>query len=302
MINELLPIFFNVITPVFVVVLIGYFVGKPLQLDARTLSRTAYYVFIPAFVFSIMSTAQIDAALIGQMIIFMVIATTLVGGIAYGIAKLLRRSAMVTAAYVMIATFPNVGNFGLPIISFKLGEIALADATMYFLIMMTLGFIFNVGVANLYKGNNLTALVEVLKTPALVALVPALLVNWGNVPVPLMADRLTTLLGDAMVPTMLFTLGVQLRNIPKITISRDVVLASLIRLVAGGAIAIGVGQFFQLSELTLNTGIIQASMPVAVLTSIIALEYDVEPNFVTTSVLFSTLLSVVTLTVLLAIL
>jgi len=99
MISELLPIFFNVITPVFVVVLIGYFVGKPLQLDARTLSRTAYYVFIPAFVFSIMSTAKIDVALIGQMIIFMVIVTILVGGIAYGVAKLLRRSAMVTAAY-----------------------------------------------------------------------------------------------------------------------------------------------------------------------------------------------------------
>ncbi len=302
MISELLPIFFNVITPVFVVVLIGYFVGKPLQLDARTLSRTAYYVFIPAFVFSIMSTAKVDVAILGQMIIFMVIVTALLAGVAYGVAKVLRRSAMVTAAYILIATFPNVGNFGLPIISFKLGEIALADATMYFIIMMTLGFVFNVGVANLYKGNNLTALLEVLKTPALVALVPALLVNWGNVPVPLMADRLTTMLGNAMVPTMLFTLGVQLRNIPKITISTDVVLASLVRLVIGGALAIFIGRLFPLSVLTLNTGIIQASMPVAVLTSIIALEYDVEPNFVTTAVLFSTLLSVVTLTILLAIL
>ncbi len=302
MINELLPIFFNVITPVFVVVLIGYFAGKPLQLEARTLSRTAYYVFIPAFVFSIISTAKVDVGLIAQMIAFMTIVILLVGGVAYGVAKLLKRSAMVTAAYILIATFPNVGNFGLPIISFKLGEIALADATMYFLIMMTLGFICNVGIANLYKGNNLTALVEVLKTPALVALVPALLVNWGNVPVPLMVDRVTTLLGDAMVPTMLFTLGVQLRNIPKITISTDVILASLVRLIAGGLLAIVIGRFFPLSELTLNTGIIQASMPVAVLTSIIALEYDVEPNFVTTSVLFSTLLSVITLTILLAVL
>ena len=302
MINELLPIFFNVITPVFVIVIIGYFATKPLQLEARTLSRTAYYVFIPAFVFSIMSTAQIDAAIIFQMIIFMVIVMSLLAGVAYGVAKLLRRSALVTAAYILIATFPNVGNFGLPIISFKLGEIALTDATMYFLIMMTLGFIFNVGVANLYKGNNLTALIEVLKTPALIALVPALLVNWANIPVPLMADRLTGLLGDAMVPTMLFTLGVQLRNIPKISISTDVVVASLVRLAGGAVLAFVVGSFFGFPELTLNTGIIQAAMPVAVLTSIIALEHDVEPNFVTTAVLFSTLLSVVTLTILLAVL
>jgi predicted permease len=42
-------------------------------------------------------------------------------------------------------------------------------------------------------------------------------------------------------------------------------------------------------------------MPAAVLVAIIAAEYDLEPGFVTTAVLFSTVLSLPTLTVLLAI-
>ena len=44
---------------------------------------------------------------------------------------------------------------------------------------------------------------------------------------------------------------------------------------------------------------VQAGMPVAVLGSIIAIEHDIVPAFVTTAVLFSTLLSLVTLTILL---
>jgi len=49
------------------------------------------------------------------------------------------------------------------------------------------------------------------------------------------------------------------------------------------------------------TAVIQSGMPAAVLTSIIAIEYDLLPDFVTSAVLFSTIASVVTLTVLLAV-
>jgi predicted permease len=48
--------------------------------------------------------------------------------------------------------------------------------------------------------------------------------------------------------------------------------------------------------------VLEAGMPVAVLTTILATEFDVEPTFVTTAVLITTLLSPLTLTPLLAIL
>ena len=57
---------------------------------------------------------------------------------------------------------------------------------------------------------------------------------------------------------------------------------------------------FGLSGLPQSTGIIQASMPAAVLTVIIAIEYDLVPGLVTTTVLFSTLASLVTVTLVLA--
>jgi hypothetical protein len=51
-----------------------------------------------------------------------------------------------------------------------------------------------------------------------------------------------------------------------------------------------------------SAGILQASMPSAVLVSIIAMENDLMPAFVTTAVLFSNLASIVTLTVVLTML
>ena len=116
---------------------------------------------------------------------------------------------------------------------------------------------------------------------------------------PLFLSRITGLMGRAMIPVMLITLGVQLSDIQKFKFSFDIVIASSLKLIAAPFIAFGLITFFSLSGIQIRSGILQAGMPVAVLGSIIAIEYDIIPEFVTTAVLFSTLISLVTLTVLL---
>ena len=59
----LFSVFLNVVTPVFILVVIGYFIGPRLNVEARSLSRTAYYVLVPAFIFNIISEAKIEAEL-----------------------------------------------------------------------------------------------------------------------------------------------------------------------------------------------------------------------------------------------
>ena len=66
-------------------------------------------------------------------------------------------------------------------------------------------------------------------------------------------------------------------------------------------LAFGLAFIFPLGELEKNIGILQTAMPTAILAAIIAIEYDIVPNFVTTSVLLSTILGVFTLTILLSI-
>lgn len=292
-------VFLNVVTPVFILVVIGYFVGPRLKIDARSLSRTAYFVFIPAFVFNIISEAKIDSGLALQMLSFILVAQIAVALLGFLVGKALRQSREITAAFVLIATFGNVGNFGLPLIVFRLGESARTYATVYFVATVFISFVICVGVASWARSGGVTAVFSVFKTPALIALIPALVFNITDVEVPIFLSRLSGLLGQAMIPVMLITLGVQMGEIPKIKINFNVFAASTVRLIGGPVLALLIVPYFGLEGLERSTGILQAAMPAAVLASIIALEYKLLPEFVTTTVLFSTLYSVLTLTVIL---
>ena len=292
-------VFLNVVTPVFILVVIGYFVGPRLKIEARSFSRTAYFVFVPAFVFNIISEAKIDSELALQMLSFILVAQIAVALLGFLVGKALRQSREITAAFVLIATFGNVGNFGLPLIVFRLGESARTYATVYFVATVFISFVICVGVASWARSGGVTAVFSVFKTPALIALIPALVFNITDVEVPIFLSRLSGLLGQAMIPVMLITLGVQMGEIPKIKINFNVFAASTVRLIGGPVLALLIVPYFGLEGLERSTGILQAAMPAAVLASIIALEYKLLPEFVTTTVLFSTLYSVLTLTVIL---
>jgi len=292
-------VFLNVVTPVFILVVIGYFVGPRLKIEARSLSRTAYFVFIPAFVFNIISEAKIDSGLALQMLSFILVAQIAVALLGFLVGKALRQSREITAAFVLIATFGNVGNFGLPLIVFRLGETARTYATVYFVATIFISFVICVGVASWARSGGVTAVFSVFKTPALIALIPALVFNITDVEVPIFLSRLSGLLGQAMIPVMLITLGVQMGEIPKIKINFNVFAASTVRLIGGPVLALLIVPYFGLEGLERSTGILQAAMPAAVLASIISLEYKLLPEFVTTTVLFSTIYSILTLTVIL---
>ena len=77
----------------------------------------------------------------------------------------------------------------------------------------------------------------------------------------------------------------------------NVFAASTVRLIGGPVLAMLLVPYFDLEGMERSTGILQAAMPSAVLTSIIAIEYKLIPEFITTTVLFSTLYSILTLTV-----
>jgi malate permease and related proteins len=303
MVLELLTTFANVLAPVFLLVLFGYLAGPRLQLDSRTLSRFSYFLLTPAFTFDIMSKARVEVGLALRMTGYIVVIHLLCALLGFAIARLLRRPPQLVAAYILIAVFGNVGNFGLPIVRFRFPDnsAAMATATIYFLAIMIVAFIICVAAANWHRGGSIAAMIEVFKTPALLAVPPALLVNWLNLAygftLPPIITRPVELLAVAMIPTMVVALGCQLAasGIPRPNL--DMAVASGVRLVGGPLLAFALAIPFGLAGLERSVGILQASMPAAVLVSIIAYENDLLPEFVTATVLFSTLASVLTLTI-----
>jgi predicted permease len=74
------------------------------------------------------------------------------------------------------------------------------------------------------------------------------------------------------------------------------------RLLGGLGVGLLFASVFGLSGMAYNAGVLESSMPTAVMATILATEYEAEPAFVTTAVFVSTLLSPLTLTPLLLIL
>jgi predicted permease len=297
--TQLFTVFLNVIMPVFGIVALGYLLGGRLHLQARTLTRVAYYVFVPAFIYLAISGAQVPLGNALKMIAFIVLTHVLAALLAGGIGRILGKSKQMIAAFVMIAAFGNVGNYGLAVIRFRLGDQALAPATLYFVAVSITAFVLCVGAAGWAHGGGKGAIWGVMKTPALWATIPALLVSSTGIATPLMLERMIGLLADAMIPVMLFALGLQLHEQRRISLSAEVWLASGIRLLLVPALAFAVAIPFGLGPIENAAGILQAGMPTAILVAIISRENDIVPDFVTSVVVVSTLASLVTLTILL---
>src|SRR3954470_21777347 len=99
------------------------------------------------------------------------------------------------------------------------------------------------------------------------------------------------LLGDAAIPIMVLTLGMQFERTVRPKEWLPVIAAVTISLVAAPLVALALADLLGITGTARQAGVLLASMPVAVMTTILAVEFDVTPGFVTTTVFLSTLLS-----------
>jgi len=140
----------------------------------------------------------------------------------------------------------------------------------------------------------------VLRMPAIYGIVAALLVlaTGASVPIPLL--RPVTMLSDAALPLMILVLGMRLERAPAPKRPGLVAAAVCVSLLVAPLVALGLTSLLHVTGAARQAVVVLSSMPVAVATTILALEFDASPDFVTSAVFFSTLLSPLTLTPLIA--
>jgi predicted permease len=114
--------------------------------------------------------------------------------------------------------------------------------------------------------------------------------------------RPVAMLSDAAIPAMLLVLGMQLERHTRPEHLDAVATAVTISLAVAPVIAFVLAALLGLTGAARQAAIIEASMPAAVATTVLALQYDLDPTFSTSVVMFSTLLSPFTLVALIAVL
>jgi len=298
--NSLLPLFLNNLFPILLVAGIGYTLGKVLHVDPKSLSRVVFYVFSPFLIFELLITSELSDGDIFRIMSFSALQMMLTGALAFLIGKTLKLERKLFVAIILCSITVNAGNYGLSLNLFAFGETALAHASLYFATSAILTYTFGVAIASMGSMDFKKSIKQLAKIPVVYAVILALLFNLFQWTLPLPLERPVGLLADAAIPGMLVLLGLQLQHSQRSWDIKTISLASGIRLLGGPLLALSTAGFVGLQGIAYKAGIIEAAMPTAVLTTVLATEFDVKPAFVTTVVFITTVLSPLTLTPLLA--
>lgn len=299
---SLANVLFDVLAPVALLVALGALAGPRLDIDVGSLSRLSFFVLGPAFVFVVLAEAELDGSVVVRLVIAglagMVAVVTIVGAW----ARFTNATFEITAATAMTSAYGNVGNAGLAIVGFALGDDALPIAGVLMLTINLAGLVLSVGLAEARTRSPLLAVGRAVTAPMAIAGALAVGVNAAGIDLPVVLDRSAGLLADALIPIMLFTLGLQLVRTGTPSWSGDLGLMLACKLavapLVAGLVAAGLGldgDFF-------DAVVIQSAMPPAVFCAVVAIQYDLAPERVTAGVVVGTLVSAVTLPVVLLVL
>ena len=300
MLTSLPTLFLNNLVPILLVAGIGYLLGRWLHVDPRSVSRVVFYALSPFLIFDLIANSELSNSDFIRIGSFAVVQILTLGIAAWIIGRLLKLERKLFAATLLTVILINGGNYGLSLNLFAFGETALAHASIYFVVSAIAMYTVGVAIASMGTMSWKRSLLELLKTPTIYGVLVGMTFNSLNWELPLFLNRTVSLLSDATIPSMLLVLGLQLQNTTRSWNFKALALSASLRLLAGPALAIATASIFGLQGVARQAGIIEASMPPAVMCTILATEYDVEPAFVTTVVFVSTLISPLTLTPLLA--
>ena len=298
--SELFALFFNNLFPILLAACIGFALAKWLKINPRPLSQVIFYVFSPILVFNLITDSQLSNKDILRTLVFAILLIAGVGVITWVIGGILKFDRRTLAAVLITAMFMNAGNYGLPLTSFAFGETALAFASVFFVINAVATNTVGIVIASSGSTSVWNAIKGLVKFPAIYALALGILFLQFKWQLPAGLDRTVTLLSNAAIPCMLILLGMQLVNIRLDGHVLPLILTSSMRLLIAPLLAFGLTRVFGMSGPSYQAVVLEAAMPAAVMTTILATEFDAEPTFVTTVVLITTLLSPFTLTPLLA--
>jgi hypothetical protein len=296
----LLEIFANDLLPVFAIAAAGFLLARFAGVQVHGVSRLTFHVLAPALVFNVLVTSTLDVAQSSRMALFYLLVAASAALMARLAAIPLRLDRRALSAFMLVVVCSNAGNYGLPVALLAFGREALAFASVYFICSAIFSYTGGVLLAASGRRSVRDAVAGLFRVPAFYGAMAALLTMSLGLAIPAIVMRPVGMLSDAALPLMILVLGMQIERatMPE----RPVVVAAavIVSLVLTPLAAIGWARLVGLEGAAFQAGVLQSSMPTAVMTTILALEFDALPQFVTSVVCVATLLSPLTVTLLIA--
>jgi len=294
--NELLTTFANNLLPIFLVSGSGFVLGKFLTVDSRSLGRVVFYVFSPLLVFDLMIKSTLDLRQAFTTVAFTASVIAVMGTLAFLLGKLFRLERPYLLAVILTVAFGNTGNYGLPLVKFAFGNDALAVASIFYVTTTILFNTVGVVIASIGHMDLKSAVLGLFKLPSIYGVILALLIKGIGFQLPLPISRTIEIAANGAIPVMLILLGLELTRIQWSHSFRALGLGVAVKLLLAPLVGLLFASLFGMGHVARQGSVLEAAMPAAVATTVVATEYKLEPSLVTAIVFLGTVLSPLTLT------
>ena len=295
----LFSIFLSDLLPVFAIAGVGFLLARHAGVQVQTVSRLTFHALAPALVFNTLANST-GSSQVGRMTLFYVLVATSAAIMARLVAIPLRLDRRGLSAFMLVVVCSNSGNYGLPVTLLAFGREALTFASVYFVASSIFSYTGGVLLAASGRRSLRQAIAGIARVPAAYGALAAALTLSLGISLPGAAMAPVTLLSEAAVPMMILVLGMQLERASRPERPGVVAAAVFVSLILTPLAALGIAHLIGLRGAALQAGVLQTSMPTAVITTILAVEFDAVPDFVTSVVFVSTLLSPLTVTLIIA--
>lgn len=291
----------NVILPVFLLLGIGFFVGKFMDINSKSVSDLCIYVFSPALFFHSVTTSSLDLGDLGRIVLFALLLFLLFALLVKVLGGLLGWQKAYQNTMMLASAFPNTGNYGLPIVFFAFGDEGMAIAIIYVvtqsLLMNSAGIFY---ASNHERTPRKEIFITIVRMPGFIAITVGLVLKIADIAVPEAIGNATGLLGQAAVPVLLTLLGITLASIQIKNVLAFIGTAALLKLVAFPAIGfLLLSLLYPMDSLEAKVLLIAVATPAAATTTLLAIKFDMNPDMVASAMFVSTLASILTIPLLL---
>ncbi|KAF5432787.1 hypothetical protein C5S39_02805 [Candidatus Methanophagaceae archaeon] len=288
-----MQVIIQTVIPIFSIILVGYIIGKHKKIDVQRFINLIVYIAAPCLIFSSIATSDINLADFASIAVAALAILLIMVTFACLTLKLTRSDKK---GLYLPMTFGNTSYVGYPVALFAFGVDGLSRAVVFDMINSVL--IFSLGIYIVHHRNELQ---EVFKVPLLYAVVIGLVVNLSKITIPQVLFLPIEMVGLVTIPLALLVLGYKLTEI-KISTAKIVLLASGFRILGGFLVALMIVNLLSLDGLVKDIILLQAAMPSAVMSMILAAKYQRDASLVASVVCITTLLSILSIPLILSIL
>ena len=291
----------------FLVIALGYFLFKIKLFDVdlnKKLTTILLTVTTPAMIVSSVLSTTVTQGLSDILFVFALgFAIYLIMPIlGFFIVKIIKVPLSQQGLYIFMTVFSNIGFMGFPVMKAIFGNEAVFFTAIFNMIFNLFVFTIGVLIMSYGTGQRVKLNPKNLLSPGVIASLVALFIYFTGLKLPNVLSSTIMMIGDITTPMAMLLIGSTLATIPLKEVFNEVRIYpyTIIKQIIVPIIAYPLLKMVVTDPLILGITLIMISMPVANSAVLFATEYDGDISLAAKTVFMTTLLSVVTIPLIVA--